>query len=109
MEGEVNIVLSALLPLQESSPGGGGIGGLVLPMVAIFAIMYFLIWRPQAKKQKQHQAVIDAIKKGDKIITSGGIYGTIAGVKDKEKTFIVKIDENVKIEMSKSAIAKKLD
>jgi len=108
MEEEVNFALTIILPMQ-TQPGGGGIGGLVLPMVAIFAIMYFLIWRPQAKKQKQHQQVIDNIKKGDRIVTNGGLYGTVAGVKDKEKTFIVKIDENVKVEISKTAVARKLE
>ena len=78
-------------------------------MILIFAIMYFLIFRPQAKKQKQHQAMINAVQKGDKIITAGGIYGTVVGIKEKENTLIVEIDKNVKVELSKTSIAKKLD
>lgn len=89
-------------------PGGSGQGNpfaLWLPIILIFAIMYFLIFRPQAKKQKQQRMMIDALRKGDKIITSGGIYGTIAGIKEKEGTIIVKVDDNTKIEMVKSSVA----
>jgi len=108
MEEEVNPILS-LVTLMQSGGQGGGTLGFLLPMVLIFAIMYFLIFRPQAKKQKQQQAMIEAIKKGDKVVTAGGIYGTVAGIKEKEKTLIVKIAENVKIEVTKSSIAKKLE
>lgn len=105
----MNPTLSLVTLLQSGGQQGGGTLGFLLPMVLIFAIMYFLIFRPQAKKQKQQQAMIDAIKKGDKIVTAGGIYGTVAGIKEKEKTFIVKIDDNVKVELSRSSVAKKLD
>ncbi len=71
--------------------------------------MYFLIFRPQAKKQKEHQKMVNAVAKGDKVITAGGIYGTVAGVKEKEATLIVEIDKNVKVEVSRSSIAKKID
>ena len=80
--------------------------GFILPMVLIFGIMYFLIFRPQAKKQKQHKTMVNSLKKGDKIVTSGGIYGTIAGLKEKENTLIVKVAENVKIEVTRSSVAK---
>ncbi len=78
---------------------------LWLPIILIFAIMYFLIFRPQAKKQKQQRLMIEALKKGDKIITAGGIFGTIVGVKEKENSVIVKIDDNTKIELVKSSVA----
>lgn len=109
MEEEVNPILSLVTLIQSGGQQGGGTLGFLLPMVLIFAIMYFLIFRPQAKKQKQQQAMIEAIKKGDKVVTAGGIYGTVAGIKEKEKTLIIKIAENVKIEVTKSSIAKKLD
>ena len=89
-------------------PGGQGQGNpfaLWLPIILIFAIMYFLIFRPQAKKQKQQRMMIEALRKGDKIITTGGIYGVIAGIKEKEGTIIVKIDDNTKFEMVKSSVA----
>lgn len=104
----MNLLLSVVF-LQPSPGGGGGMGGFLIPMVLIFAIMYFLIFRPQAKKQKQLQAMINELKKGDKVVTAGGIHGTIAGVKEKEKTFIVRIDEKVKIEVSRSSIARRLE
>jgi len=102
----VSILLSVMLFLQEGGQGGGSTIGFILPMVLIFAIMYFLIFRPQQKKQKQHQQMISAIKKGDKIVTAGGIYGTVAGIKEKENTLVVEIDKNVKIELSRQSISK---
>lgn len=94
------------------SPGGQGQANplaLWLPIILIFGIMYFLIFRPQAKKQKQQRMMIDALKKGDKIITAGGIYGTIVGVKEKENTIIVKIDDNTKIELTKGSVAQVIE
>jgi preprotein translocase subunit YajC len=89
--------------------GSGNSLALFMPMILIFAIMYFLIFRPQAKKQKEHQKMIAAVTKGDKVITAGGIYGTVVGVKEKEGILIVEIDKNVKVELTRSSIAKKLD
>ncbi len=100
-------VLAIVLLQAGKQQGGGGMFGLLLPMLLIFAIMYLLIFRPQAKKQKQHQAMIKELKRGDKVVTAGGIYGTIVGTKEKEKTFILEIDKNVKIEVTQSSIANK--
>ena len=94
--------------LLMGAPAGGSQGNplaLWLPIILIFAIMYFLIFRPQAKKQKQQRMMIESLRKGDKIITAGGIYGTIVGVKEKENSIIVKIDDNTKIELTKSSVA----
>jgi preprotein translocase subunit YajC len=93
--------------------GAAGTGGAqqpnplmnFLPLIAIIGIMYFLLLRPQAKKQKEHRAMLEAIEKGDKVMTTGGIVGTIAGIKDDENFLILKIAENVKIELARSAIA----
>jgi len=93
--------------------GASGAGGAqqsnplmnFLPLIAIIAIMYFLLLRPQAKKQKEHRALLEALEKGDKIISTGGLVGTIAGIKEKESTILVKIAENVKVEMSRAAVA----
>lgn len=73
------------------------------PIVAIIAIFYFLIIRPQNKKQKETQRMLSALKKGDKIVTIGGIHGVIQSV--RESTVIVKVDEDAKVEFSRSAIA----
>ncbi|MDZ7373630.1 MAG: preprotein translocase subunit YajC [candidate division KSB1 bacterium] len=79
-----------------------------LPIILIILIMYFLIFRPQAKRQKEHQKMLASIQKGDRIVTVGGIYGTVVGIKEKENILIVKIAENVKIELARGSVARKL-
>ena len=74
-----------------------------LPFILIILIMYFLMIRPQNKKQKETQKMLDALKKGDKVITIGGIHGTVSNVKDD--TVTVKVDDNCRIEFNRSAIA----
>lgn len=75
---------------------------LLLPMILIF---YFLMIRPQAKRQKQHRTMLENLTKGDNVVGAGGIYGTIAGIKEKENIVILKVDNNVKIEVTKSSIS----
>lgn len=74
-----------------------------LPLILIFLIMYFLMIRPQNKKQKETQKMLEALKKGDKVITIGGIHGTVSNVKDDSVT--IKVDDNCHIEFNRSAIA----
>ena len=71
-------------------------------MIAIFVIFYFFMIRPQQKKQKELQAQRDAIKKGDKVVTAGGIYGTIKEV--KETTFLIEISKEVVIKIDKASV-----
>lgn len=87
--------------------GGNPLMGF-LPLVLIIVVMYMLMIRPQAKKQKEHREMLQKLEKGDKIMTSGGILGTIAGVKETEGTLIVKIADNVKVEMSRNAVGQVL-
>ena len=75
----------------------------LVPIVLIFIIFYFLLIRPQKKVQDEHKKMLAALKKNDEVITSGGIHGTIANVKDASVT--LKVDDNVKIEVQKSAVA----
>ena len=75
----------------------------LLPFAFIFIIFYFLLIRPQQKRQKEHQRLLSDLKTGDKVVTTSGIHGLIANV--KETTFLVKIADNVKIEVDKNAIA----
>ena len=97
-------MLPALLA-QAQSPAptgpGGGIGFFV-PFIFIFIIMYFVMFRPQKKRQEQQQKLVSSLKTGDRVVTNGGIHGLISNV--KETTVIVKVADNVKIEMEKSAI-----
>ncbi|HYK87242.1 MAG TPA: preprotein translocase subunit YajC [Acidobacteriota bacterium] len=73
------------------------------PILVIGIIFYLLIFMPMRKRQKKVDAMIGALKNGDKVITSSGIYGVVAGIKDK--TFVLKIADQVKIEVSKNAVA----
>ena len=73
------------------------------PIVIVGVIFYLLIFMPMRKRQKKVETMIAALKNGDKVITSSGIYGVVSGVKDK--TFILKIADQVKIEVTKNAIA----
>lgn len=105
-----NLLLS--LPLLMGSPeaggasSGGGSGQLVTTFVTfglVILIFYFLIIRPQSKKNRETKSMLAAIKKGDKVVTAGGIRGTILSVKDQ--VVVLKVDDNVKLEFSKSAIS----
>jgi len=101
-------VINTLLMMSMGGTGGGEGGNPLvafLPFILIIVIMYFLMIRPQAKKQKEHKAMIESLAKGDKIMTSGGLIGTIAGIRDKENILLVKISDGVKIELSRSSIA----
>jgi preprotein translocase subunit YajC len=81
---------------------GGGIGSFFVPLIFIFIIMYFVMIRPQKKRQEQQQKLISSLKTGDRVVTNAGIHGLISNV--KETTVLVKVADNVKIEMDKSAI-----
>jgi preprotein translocase subunit YajC len=73
-----------------------------IPIILIFIIMYFLLFRPQMRRQKEQARIVSALKTGDRVITASGIHGMITNVKDT--TVTVKVADNVKIEMEKSAI-----
>jgi preprotein translocase subunit YajC len=94
------------LALLQATGSGNSTGSMISTLVTfglVFVIFYFLIIRPQNKKQKETRKMIEAVKKGDKVITAGGIHATVYTV--KEKTVILKVDDNTKMEFSKSAIA----
>ena len=75
---------------------------MIVPFVFMMVVFYFLIIRPQRKKQKEHENMIKELKKNDEIVTSGGIHGTIINV--KEKTFVIRVDENSKIEINQDSV-----
>ena len=89
---------------QGGKGGGGGLAGL-LPFILIIFIFYFLLLRPQQKKQRRHQEMLNRLKKGDKVVTSGGMHGVVVGINDKKDIVVLRVAENVKIEFQKSAIA----
>ena len=98
---------------QASAPAPSGASALMqlAPLVLMFAAMYFLLIAPQRKKQKEHEKMLAALGAGDEVVTAGGIYGVITGVKDDR--FIVRIGENnAKVEVGKgfiSTVVKKAD
>ncbi len=86
----------------------GGLGALIstlIPFVLIFVIFYFLLIRPQQKRAKEHQRMLESLKRGDKVITAGGIYGVVEAV--GTNTVTLKIAENVKVKFGKGYIAAK--
>lgn len=93
----------AMGPSPQGGQGGGGAIAGLLPLILIFVIFYFLLIRPQQKRAKEHKAMLEAIKKGDKVITSGGVYGLVESV--GQNTVTLKISENVKVKFGKAYIA----
>ena len=98
------MLFSILAQAQTAPPSGlgGGLGGFLVPMLLIFVMMYFVMIRPQKKRQMEQQRLVNALKTGDRVVTNAGIHGLISNV--KETTVIVKVADNVKIEMEKSAV-----
>ena len=88
---------------SQQAAGPAGLAGSFIPLLLIIVIFYFFLIRPQNKKQKETQRMLSALKKGDKVITIGGIHGVISSV--KENTVIVKVDDDCKIEFNRTAIS----
>lgn len=77
----------------------------LLPIIIIFAIIYFLMIRPQTKRQKEKEKMIGNLKKGDRVVTAGGIFGTIEGFREKEGQIILRIAKDVKININRSSVS----
>ncbi|EEE38878.1 preprotein translocase, YajC subunit [Rhodobacteraceae bacterium KLH11] len=86
----------------------GGAIAQFLPLILIFGIMYFLLIRPQQKKVKQHQAMVEAVRRGDQVVTQGGLIGKVSKVKEGENEIEVELAEGVKVRVVKSTIAQVL-
>ena len=98
-------MLTTFLALaQTAAPAGAGPNPLAsfIPIILIFIIMYFVLFRPQMRRQKEQQRLVSTLKTGDRVVTASGIHGMITNVKDT--TVTVKVADNVKIEMEKSAV-----
>ena len=90
-----------------SSPGGGGLGQQLSPlllMAAMFAIFYFLLIRPQQKQRRERAAMLNAVKRGDRVVMTSGLHGTVVGL--NENTVTLKAADQVKLEFDRSAIAR---
>jgi preprotein translocase subunit YajC len=77
----------------------------IVPLVLIFIVFYFFMIRPQQKKQKDREKVLDSLKRGDKVVTIGGAHGTVAGIDTEKKTVLVQVSETTKIKFDRTAIA----
>ncbi len=98
-------ILEIIQAMAGSDSGQGGGLAAMLPFILIMSIVYFLMIRPNTKKQKEKQQMIQSLKKGDKIITIGGIHGTIAGIKQKGSILVLNLGKNVNITVNRSSIA----
>lgn len=93
--------LFAMMPADPSGAGGSPFT-MLLPILGMLLIFYFLMIRPQQKRQKEIRKMLDAVKKGDRVLTASGLYGVVAGIKDD--IVVLKIADDVKVEMLKSAV-----
>jgi preprotein translocase subunit YajC len=105
-------MFNALVVLAQEGAKGGGGGGMLdmmfIPIVLIF-LFYLIVLRPMNRRQEQErQALLGNLKKNDKVLTSAGIYGTVVSVSENEDEVVVKVDDNVRLKMIKSAIARNL-
>ena len=104
------MTFSALLLMGgASSQGGGNFFMQILPLLLIIPIFYLFLIRPQQKKQKEHQRMLSELKRGDRVVTSSGIIGSIWGIDEKENKIVLKVGEDTKIEFLRSAIAGKME
>lgn len=92
--------------VPEGPQGGpfGPLGSLLLPMVAVFFIFWLLVFRPESRKRKEREAMVRAVKKGDLVVTSGGIIGKVWRVETNEVILLIDTDDDVKVRFSKSSL-----
>lgn len=92
---------------NPQAQGGSGMLGALLPFLLMFAVLYFLLIRPQQKRQKEHKAVLEKLKKGDRVITNSGLFGTIVNFNEKNKSVVLHVGDHdtVKLEVLRSSIA----
>ena len=89
--------------MAQSAGGGSGFLIQIAPLVLIFAVFYFLLIRPQQKKMKEHRSMVESLSKGDKVVTAGGLLGTISKIED-DRIASVEISENVKVQVVRLTI-----
>jgi preprotein translocase subunit YajC len=93
--------------MGQGGQAGAGAGGFsaFIPIILMFVIFYFLLIRPQQKKTKEHREMISNLKKGDRIITSGGMHGRITGIKEAENILVVEIADKVRVKVARGNVA----
>lgn len=100
-----------IVAMGAPSGAGGGMSGVftLVWFALIFVVMYLLLIRPQQKKAKEHQRLLNELKKGDKVVTSSGMFGTIFAIDEERGRVVLKFGEDVKMEFLKSSIAAKVE
>jgi preprotein translocase subunit YajC len=98
-----------LILMAGGQDGGGSPVAMLIWVGLMFAIMYLLLIRPQRKKQKEHEKLLGELKKGDKVVTNGGMFGVIFAIDEEKNRVILKISDNVKLEFLKTSIAGRVD
>ena len=101
------IAMMGPAPGQNGQQGGGSMLGMLAPMVIIFGIFYFMLIRPQQRKEKERQKMIDEVKSGERVMFCGGMIGTVTNVKDG--IFVIKVADGVKVEVARGAVNRVLD
>ena len=100
---------AVLLAQAEQAPvGPGPLGGMLVPLVLIGILFYFMLLRPEQRKRATHEKMLDALKKNDRVVTVGGIHGTVVNVNKDQQEVTVKVDEssNTKLRINRSAISR---
>jgi preprotein translocase subunit YajC len=93
---------------EPASTGNGGFGGILWLLPLIMLLFWFLVLRPMRRQEQERQALANSVKKNDKVLTSGGIYGTVVNLSETEDEVTVKVDDNVRLRMVKSSIIRNL-
>lgn len=107
MSGLTLMTLAMGTPPAGGQGQGGGAGMMIGYMLIIFALFYFMMIRPQAKKEKERKKLLESIKSGDRVLFCGGMIGTVANVKDQ--SYVVKIADNVKVDIARGAVLRVLE
>ena len=95
--------------LLADAPSGGGLLQMLPMLLIMFGIIYFLLIRPQQKERKTHDAMLANLQKNDKVLTQGGILGTVASIEKDGAWVTLKVDDNVRLKVSRAAISRKID
>jgi preprotein translocase subunit YajC len=101
-----------ILMTGQPASGEGGAGSMLVslaPILLIFVIFYLLLIRPQQKKQTEHQKLLTALKKGDRVVTNSGMFGVISSINDEKNIVVLRVGDDVKMEFLKSSIAGKVE
>jgi preprotein translocase subunit YajC len=105
LSSSVATLFPVFLMQSSGGSGGGGLFGLFLPLILIFAVFYFFIYRPQQKRQQEHEEMIENLERGDKVVTVGGIHGTIQKI--EEDSLLAQVDsKGTKLRFDKDSISR---